>query len=112
MNYAEYPLTDRGYEAPNASLNPVADIWGLDNVKDEIFVHKGITGYPANAVTCFDAPGGSKTLAVFDGPIADGGTEIGEGDLVALLVADYGWPAGMYIDNSGLPRCQAEVPNG
>jgi len=104
MQYAEYALTDKGYLVE--TLGGPGEIFGLDNrvvdedgfEDDQRFLHLGVEGYPAGALVCYDAPGSvkTKTLAIFEDGVTlpEGGTDIPAADVVALLVAEYGWPEG------------------
>lgn len=109
MRYAEYGVTDNGYYVH--AIGGPGEIWGLDNRieddDDQRFEHIPPSGYPAGAVAIIDMEGGPRTrcLAIFeDGtePPA-GGAEIAAADVPALLVADYGWPAGTVLDAGGMP---------
>ena len=103
MNYAEYPLMDRGFHVE--ALGGPGDIEGLTNMvvdgDDQRFWHLGIEGYPQGALCCLDAPGQvkTKTLAIFEdgAELPEGGTEIAAADVVALLVSEYGWPEGTQL---------------
>ena len=102
MRYAEYALTDLGYRLVETGL-PLPEIWGLDNIDDQRFEHVGVAGYPPSALMCLDRPDRSTTLAIFDGAaLPEGVTEILAVDVVALLVAEYGWPEGTTLVD-GLP---------
>jgi hypothetical protein len=104
LHYVEYQLTDHGFHV--AALDGPGEIYGLDNrvvdddgyEDDQRFWHIPVEGYPDGALCCLDAPGlkKTKTLAIFeDGTeLPQGGTEIPAAEVVALLEADYGWPAG------------------
>lgn len=109
MQCAEYQLVDRGYYL-EALGGPADEIWGLDNMvadgDDQRFHHLGVSGYPEGAIVYYDAPGEkkTKTLAIFeDGAVLpEGGTEILAGEVVARLVAEYGWPTGSRLVD-GMP---------
>ena len=102
MRYLECDLMDRGYVDVQGAL--LQSIDGLTNVGDESFRHLGYSGYPANALAQWERPDKSRCVAVFaDGEeLPEGGTEIAAADMVALLVADYGWPAGSRLVD-GMP---------
>ena len=108
MQYAEYPLADRGFV--DGAGNPLSSIIGRDNTTQP-FRHLGYAGYPAGALWCIDAPGDikTKTLAIFDDGVTmpEGGTEIPAAAVVALLVAEYGWPVGTTLDANGMPQAPA-----
>lgn len=104
MRYVEYLLVDRGFFV--TALGGVGEVWGLDNrvtdeegfEDDQTFRHLGVDGYPDGRLFSVDRPGQAKTkcLAFFadDAEPPQGGTEILAADVVALLVAEYGWPVG------------------
>lgn len=101
MSCFEYLLTDMEYFAPDAGIDPLPEIWGLSNVGDEKFEHKGITGYPITHSWMIEK--GGKVLALFEGSPDEGGTEIPEAEVVAKLIADYGFPQGTTMGADGLP---------
>ncbi len=100
MKYAQYTLTDLGYRAPVAGIDPLPEIWGLSNRDEERFEHKGFAGYPATHVWMTEH--GGRVLAAFEGEPDAGGTEIAAADVVALLEAEYGWPQGSRLVD-GIP---------
>ena len=86
MGYAEYTLTDHGYDDPSTdSVEPLASIEGRDNITQK-FIHRGITGYPTTHKWMTERNG--KVLALFDGTPDEGGTEIAEADVLDKLKAD------------------------
>jgi hypothetical protein len=101
MIYAQYTLTDLGYRAPLAGIDPLPEIWGLSNRDEEVFEHKGYQGYPDSHVWMAEHEG--RVLAAFDGELDAGGTPVPAEDVPALLIADYGWPAGTTLGADGLP---------
>lgn len=112
MRYREYVLTDRGYYV--AALEGPGEIWGLDNMvvdgDDQRFHHLAYSGYPDGGLMAIDRPDKSRCLAVFpDGAtLPAGGMEILAADVVALLVADYGWPESTTLVD-GLPVWPREL---
>ena len=112
MRYGEYPLIDQGFHV-NALGGP-GEIYGLDNrvvdddgyEDDQRFWHIPVEGYPEGALCCYEVPGQvkTKTLAIFEYGVQlpEGGTEIAAADVVALLEAEYGWPAGSRLVD-GMP---------
>lgn len=110
MLFYEFQLTDLGHETLDGWLLP--DIFGLDNLPpqdgDDIdlrFRHRGWTGYPDADVPCFDSADHAKTLTIFEdgATVPDGGTEVDETNVCALLVDEYGWRAGTVMGKGGMP---------
>lgn len=112
MIYCEFVVQNMGYVSPSASaptLNPV-EIWGLDNGPDEEFAHLGYD-YPAElsdvTVHWREERGGptddKHILIAYEGDALSIGTDVAETDVVALLVADYGWPEDTTLVD-GLPH--------
>jgi len=100
MKYAQYTLTDLGYRAPVAGIDPLPEIWGLSNKDEERFEHKGFAGYPTTHV--WMAEHGGRVLAAFEAEPDAGGTPVPAEDVPALLMADYGWPEGSRLVD-GIP---------
>lgn len=101
MQYAQYNLIDLGYCATVAGIDPLPEIWGLSNQGEESFEHKGITGYPVSHTWMTEK--GGKVLALFDGSPDEGGVEVAEADVIAKLMADYGYPAETTLGADGKP---------
>lgn len=101
MPYSEYVLTDVGYRAPVAGIDPLPEIWGLSNTDEEAFEHSGTTGYPTTHSWIFERDG--KALAMFDGSPDEGGVEIADADVLVKLIADYGFPPETVVGDDGLP---------
>ena len=101
MIYTQYTLTDLGYRAPVAGIDPLPEIWGLSNRDEERFEHKGFQGYPQTHAWMAEHDG--RVLAAFEAEQDAGGVPVPAEDVPSLLMADYGWPAGTALGADGLP---------
>jgi hypothetical protein len=114
MQYKRVPLADKGYSMVdgNVSLEGVSGLKNKVIIEDEFeddqrFYHRGYEGFPDTSdctvhmmIMRTEAP--FSGLYIFEGNIP-GGTEIAEADVLAALIAEFGFPAGTTLGADGLP---------
>jgi len=100
----EFKITDLGYASKDGDYD-LPELWGLDNVGDQGFYHKGYEGFPdeSNATVYSKGEVPGFAFFVYEGDIK-GGAEIASDKVLELLKTKYKWGKKSYIDDNGIPQ--------